>query len=195
MTHCLNCGAVRTADQCEACGLTSAAAGVVLRRRLVNRTGVFLLGSLTFLWASHRYPPLELDAVLIFFGVTFFLALALAVWVERAALRFSEVEITKRIFYALLPVPWLLAGLLLINGRFDASPPANWTTAVVGKFSMSALLPSRRLIVHSWQDGRRFERVAVDRGDYDRFQVGDRVVVRMQQGLVGIPWVDSVYRP
>ena len=34
MTRCLYCGAERDADQCIACGLTSAAAEVMLRRKL-----------------------------------------------------------------------------------------------------------------------------------------------------------------
>src|SRR5260370_9256552 len=85
MTRCLDCGAPRTADQCPACGLTSAAAEVMFRRRLLKRTGGFLVGSLPFPYVSQIYPPLDLDLMLIFFGVIFFVALTIAALLERPA--------------------------------------------------------------------------------------------------------------
>ncbi len=111
MTRCLNCGADREADICEACGLNSTAAEFSLRKKLLNRTAIFLLGALAFVVASERYPALELDGITIFIGLVFFLTLALAIWVERRALRHTEVEALKRIYYGLIPLPWLLAGL------------------------------------------------------------------------------------
>ena len=87
MTRCLNCGAERDADTCEACGLGTLAAEYSLRRKLLNRTGIFLLGSIAFVVAAGRYPALDLDSILIFIGVVFFLTLGLAIWVERRALR------------------------------------------------------------------------------------------------------------
>ena len=46
MTHCLDCGSERASDQCPVCGLTSAAAELVFRRRLIRQMAVFLTGSL-----------------------------------------------------------------------------------------------------------------------------------------------------
>jgi hypothetical protein len=37
--------------------------------------------------------------------------------------------------------------------------------------------------------------VQVSRDDYNRFQVGDEVVIQMQNGMAGIPWVYGVFRP
>lgn len=194
MTRCLDCGAQRTSDQCAACGLTSAAAEVMLRRRLLHRTAWFLLGAVAFLLASQLYPPLELDAILIFVGILFFLALALAVWIERGARRHTEVEAHKRVYFGFVPVPWLLAVLLFANGKFDTAPPRPQVASVVGKFSMRGVLRSSRLVVTSWRDGQRFERVPVGRDDFNRFRRGDVVVVQVREGLVGIPWVYAVYR-
>ena len=194
MRRCLNCGADITAGACEACGLTSPAAEVLLRRRVLNLTAVFLLGAVAFLPASQSYPPLDLDGILIFVGVLFFLTLGLAVWLERRARRHAEIEVLKRIYRGLVPMPWLLAALLFINGRFDPAPPMSRAASVVGKFTMSGSLRSSRLVVTSWRAGHWVERVPVDRGDYDRFQRGDKVEVRVQEGLVGIPWVYAVYR-
>jgi len=194
MPRCLNCGAERDADICAACGLASSAAELSLRVKLLNRTAVFLLGALAFVVASERYPALELDGILIFIGVMFFLTLGLAIWVERRALRHTEVEALKRVYYGLIPLPWLLAALLLGNGALDRTPPHIETAHVIGKFSMPGPVANRRLIVTSWREGRRVERVPVDRGDFDRCSSGDIVEVRVQEGLVGIPWIAGVSR-
>ena len=192
MTRCLNCGAERDADVCVSCGLSSAAAELLLRKRLLNRTAVFVLGALAFVAASVRYPPLELDSVLIFIGVLFFPTLGLAIWVERRALRHAEVEALKRIYYGLVPIPWLLAVLLLVNGAVDRSAPQMIEARVVGKFAMAGALPIRRLVVTSWREGHRFERISIDRSEFDSYHPGDFVDVKVQDGLVGIPWVAGV---
>jgi len=192
MTRCLNCGAERTADTCDSCGLTSAAAEFSLRRRLLTRTAIFVVGSLAFLAAGNHYPALELDGMLIFIGVVFFLALSLAIWVERRALRHAEVEALKRIYYGLIPLPWLLAALLFANGALDRSPPLIYPARVVGKFSMPGLLGSRRLVVTSWGGDQGYERIPINGSDFDRFRRGDLVRVEIHSGLAGIPWVAGV---
>jgi hypothetical protein len=193
MTRCLNCGADRDADVCNACGLNSTAAEFSLRKRLLNRTALFALGALAFVTASNRYPPLDLDGILIFIGVLFFLTLGLAILLERRALRHLEVEALKRVYYGLIPVPWILSGLMLANGALDHTPPQIEEARVVSKFSMGGALPSRRLIVSSWREGHRVERIPVDRVNFDTFSRGDVVEVRVEDGLVGIPWVVDVY--
>jgi hypothetical protein len=193
MTRCLNCGAERDADVCDACGLNSTAAEFSLRKRLLNRTAFFVLGALAFVAASNRYPPLDLDGILIFIGVLFFVTLGLAILLERRALRHLEVEALKRIYYGLIPVPWILGGLMLANGALDHVPPQIQEARLEGKFSMGGALPSRRLIVSSWREGHRVERIPVDRVNFDTFSRGDIVEVKVEGGLVGIPWVLDVY--
>ncbi len=179
---------------CESCGLNSLAAEFSLRRKLLNRTAIFLVGSVAFVAASGRYPALELDSILIFIGVLFFLTLAFAIWVERRALRHGEVEALKRVYYGLIPLPWLLAALLLANGALDTAPPKIVTARVIGKFSMPGPVPIRRLVVTSWREGHRVERVPVDPADFDICSTGDLVEVKLQDGLVGIPWVSGASR-
>lgn len=195
MTHCLNCGAERDADQCLACGLTSAAAEVVLRGRLVRRSAFFLLGAILFVPVSQAFPPLELDSIMIFVGVLFFAVLGLGLWMIQRARAKQEIEALKRIYFGFLPLPWILCALLFVNGRLDTAPPQIQTTTVVGKFRMPGVLRTQRLIVRSWRQGRRIERVMVGLDDYARFQTGDTVVVQMRRGVAGIPWVYGVYRP
>jgi hypothetical protein len=192
MTRCLNCGAERDADVCEACGLGTSAAEFSLRKKLLNRTAIFLVGALAFVVAAGRYPALDLDEIFIFIGVVFFLTLGLAIWLERRALKHLEVEALKRIYYGLVPVPLLLAGLLWANGAWDRSTPYVETERVLGKFSMPGAVRIQRLVVPSWREGHRFERVPVDRSDFDRTSTGDTVDIEVQGGLAGIPWVLGV---
>jgi hypothetical protein len=195
MTRCLDCGADRTADQCPACGLTSAAAELVVRRRLVRRTAFFLVGIIVFVAASQVFPALEIDAILIFAGLVFFFSLALGYWIDLRARKREEVEVIKRIYFGMIPVPWIFAGMLFLNGKLDNTRPIRVPATVVGKFSTNGLPRSRRLVVTSWRGTRRIERIAVDQNDYDRFQRGDDIVIQAQKGAFGLPWVNGVYRP
>lgn len=196
MTRCMDCGAPRTADQCPSCGLTSIAAELVFRRRLVARTAIFLVGSLAFPYVSQIYPPLDLDLVLVFFGLLFFLALAIAVILERRARQRKELEVLKRIFSGFIPLPWILAATLFVNGRLDSQKNlAYYPTVVVGKFEMKGIVRgSRRLRVRSWRAGQKVEGLAVDVDDLDRFNAGDLVTVAVEPGALGIPWYFGVYR-
>ncbi|MGH9776481.1 MAG: hypothetical protein ACRD50_16235 [Candidatus Acidiferrales bacterium] len=165
---------------------------MALRRKFYYRTAIFLSGSIAFVAASGRYPPLDLDGILIFGGVFFFVTLALAILFERRAVRHLEVEALKRVYYGLVPVPWLLGLLLLLNGALDHAAPIAYNETVVGKFSMSGFLPTNRLVVTSWRSGKQVERVPVSRLDADRFHAGDSITVQVKGGLAGIPWVESV---
>ena len=195
MTRCLDCGADRTADQCTACGLTSAAAELVVRRRLVRRTAFFLVGIIVFIAASQVFPALEIDAILIFAGLIFFFSLALGYWIDVRARKRLEVEAMKRVYFGMISVPWIFAAMLFLNGKLDTSRPIRVHATIVGKFSTNGLPRSRRLVVTSWRGSRPIERLAVDQNDYDRFQRGDDIVVQAQKGAFGLPWVNGVYRP
>jgi hypothetical protein len=192
----MDCGAPRTSDQCPACGLTSAAAELVFRRRLLLQTAFFLAGSLLFPYVSQVYPPLDLDAMLVFFGLVFFLALALAVFLDRRAHVHQEIEVLKHLFTGLIPIPFILAAALFLNGKLDSSKDVSYHPAtVVGRYQMKGVVRgTRRLFVHSWREGRHFERLAVDSDDFDRFREGDKIVVGAEPGALGIPWFYGVYR-
>src|SRR6266436_1660208 len=191
MTRCLDYGSERTADQCPSCGLTSAAAEVMFRRRLLKRTAVFLAGSLAFPYVSQIYPPLDLDLILVFF-----VALAIAVVLDRRSRKRRELEVLKRIYSGFIPLPWILAATLLVNGKLDSQKNvAYYPTAVDSRYNMPGIVRgTRRLFVHSWREGQKIERLAVDFDDYDRFRAGDSVVVGVEPGALGIPWYYGVYR-
>jgi len=196
MTRCLDCGSERITDQCPSCGLTSAAAEVMFRRRLLKRTAVFLAGSLAFPYVSQIYPPLELDWILLYFGLIFFLALTLAVVLDRRARNRRELEVLKRVYAGFIPLPWILAATLLVNGALDSKKNVTYhPTTVDSRYNMPGIVRgTRRLFVHSWRPGQKIERLAVDFDDYDRFHAGDAVSVGVKPGALSIPWYFGVYR-
>lgn len=198
MTRCLDCGSPRTADQCPACGLTSAAAEVMFRRRFLKRTGVFLAGSLAFPYISQIYPPLELDLMLVVFGVIFFVALTLAVILDRRARRRQELEMLKHVYGGFILLPWILAFTLFVNGELDSPKnPKNvtyHTTIVDGRYNLPPVVRGRRLFVKSWRELGKSESLAASEFDYDRFKPGDEVNVGVKPGALGIPWFFDIYR-
>jgi hypothetical protein len=196
MTRCLDCGSERTNDQCPTCGLTSAAAEVVFRKRLLVQMGIFLVGSLAFPTLSQVYPPLDIDAMLVFYGLVFFIAFTLAIVLDRRAHARKEIELLKHLFTGLIPIPFILSVALFLNGKLDSPKNLNYhSTTVEGRYFMHGIVRgTKRVFVYSWREGRRYERLAVDSDDYDRFQVGDKVNVAVQPGALGIPWFYGVYR-
>jgi hypothetical protein len=196
MTRCLDCGSPRTTDQCPNCGLTSAAAELVFRRRLLRQMAIFLVGSLLFPYVSQVYPPLDLDAMLVFFGLVFFVALALAIFLDRQARGRKDIEILRHLFTGLIPIPFILSVGLFLNGKLDSPQKVAYhQTTVAGRYLMKGIVRgTRRLFVYSWRDGRKIERLAVDPDDFDRFHDGDRINVGEEPGALGIPWFYGVYR-
>jgi hypothetical protein len=196
MTRCLDCGSARIVDQCPNCGLTSDAAEVVFRRRLLGQMALFLTGSLLFPYLSQVYPPLDLDAMLVFFGLVFFAELALAVFLDHRARAHKDIEVLRHLFTGLIPIPFLLSTALILNGRLDSPKNVAYhQTTVEGRYLMKGIVRgTRRLFVYSWREGRKYERLAVDSDDYDRFHEGDRINVGEEPGALGIPWFYGVYR-
>jgi len=168
----------------------------MFRRRFMKRTGVFLAGSLAFPYISQIYPPLDLDLMLIFFGVTFFVVLTIAIVLERRARKRQEIEILKHIFSGFILLPWILAATLLANGRLDSQKNmVDINATVYSRYNMpGVVLRMRRLVVYSWRNPQKYERLAVSEFDYDRFMPGDQVNVRVEPGALGIPWCFGVYR-
>jgi hypothetical protein len=196
MMHCLDCGAELKGEQCEVCGLTPAAAELVFRRRLLIQMAIFLVGSLLFPYVSQVYAPLDVDAMLVFFGVVFFVALTVAVFLDRRAKARKDLELLRHLFTGFLPLPFIFSAALFLNGRLDSPQKVTYHSRVVdGRYQMKGVVRgTRRLFVDSWREGRRYERLAVDLDDYDRFHEGDKIVVGVEPGALGIPWFYGVYR-
>src|ERR1700694_2889335 len=141
MARCLNCGSERKSDECPSCGLTSSIAELVFRPRFMKRTAIFLAGSLLFPYVSQLYPPLDLDWMLVFFGLIFFAGLTVAVFVDRGARNGKDIEILKRIYAGFIPLPWILAATLFLNGKLDSPKKLTYhATTAVGRYNMPGVV-------------------------------------------------------
>src|SRR5260221_9666404 len=136
----------------------------------MRQTGFFMLGSLALAYIIEIDPPLDLDLILVFFGLIFFGALTLAVVLERRARNHQEIELMKRVYNGFIPLPWILAATLFINGRLDSQRNVvYYPTVVEGRFNMKGIVKgSRRLVVRSWRGGERGERLAGEIDEFDR---------------------------
>src|SRR5260370_12969433 len=110
----------------------------MFRKRLIKQTTFFLEGALLVPYVTKSYPPLDLDLMLVFFGVLFFIALAIAVILDRRARKHQEIEILKRIYAGFIPLPWILAFAIFLNGKLDsATKPVYVPARVEVKLIMS----------------------------------------------------------
>jgi hypothetical protein len=134
--------------------------------------------------------------MLVFFGLIFFAGLTVAVFVDRGARNRQDIEVLKRIYAGFIPLPWILAATLFFNGKLDSQKNVvYYPTTVQSKFNMRGIVRgSRRLVVRSLRPGQKFERLAVDVDDFDRFHEGDAVVVGVAPGALGINWFYGIYR-
>src|SRR5260370_5090662 len=116
--------------------------------------------------------------MLVFFGVLFFAALAIAVVLERRGRNHLELEVLKRVYAGFIPLPWILAVLLLVNGKLDSQKNVTYhPTTVVSRYNMPGIVRgTRRLFVRSWREGQGIERLAVDFDDYHLVRVGGLLV-------------------
>jgi hypothetical protein len=162
----------------------------------MRQMALFLAGSLAFPYLSQLYPPLDLDEMLVFFGVVFFATLALAIYLERSARAHKDIEVSRHLLSGLIPIPFIFSVALVLNGRLDSPKNIAYHPSTVdSRYQMRGIVRgSRRLFVYSWREGHRYERLAVDAYDFDRFRDGDKIVVGVEPGALGIPWVYGAYR-
>ena len=140
MTRCLDCGSERIADQCPSCGLTSAAAEVMFKRRLLKRTAVFLTGSLLFPYVSQLYPPLDLDVMLVFFGVLIGSIIAMCTLIG-LFVGFSSLFVWLIAVYAAQPVVGALIGQWILGRSKETWPLIGRMMLGVFIIRVATLLP------------------------------------------------------
>jgi hypothetical protein len=134
--------------------------------------------------------------MLVFFGLVFFVALGLAIVLDRRARERKDIEIARHLFTGLLPIPFIFSIALFVNGRLDSPDHVQYHPSTVdSRYQMKGIVRgTRRLFVYSWREDHRYERLAVDSDDFDRFHDGDKIVVGVEPGALGIPWYYGVYR-
>ena len=83
---------------------------------------------------------------------------------DRRAQSRREIEVLKRVYSGFIPLPWILAATLFLNGRLDSQKNVAYhPTTVDGRYNMPGVVRgTRRIFVHSWREGQKGERLAVN---------------------------------
>src|SRR5258708_30709433 len=123
---------------------------------------ICLAASLAFRSVTQLSPPLDLALMLVLFRILFFVVLAIAVILDRRARNRRELEVLKRVYSGFIPLPWILAATLLMNGKLDSQKNVAYhPTTVDSRYNMQGIVRgTRRLFVHSWREGQKIERLA-----------------------------------
>ena len=89
------------------------------------------------------------------------------------------------------------AGTYAVNCAYDFAAPQAVETTVLEKTIRSTRKQSRKyaITVAPWGEHREKERMYVHRNNFDRFEVGDTVLVNVKPGLLGIPWYYMSEKP
>jgi hypothetical protein len=149
---------------------------------------IFLVGCMALLYfALGPYPPLDSTGAFWAIFIPCFAAVAMF-------LRNGKAEKSAAPKCALgASAPWLFAVLFLANGALDHSEERRYSTVVVeNRYSYWSGLRDT-LVVRSWRPGRETESLRVN--SYQRFfYPGDRVMVGVKSGALGLPWINSVSR-
>lgn len=83
------------------------------------------------------------------------------------------------------------AGAILVDDRFDASPPQTFATTITGKQVSHGRETSYLLEVAPWGPQTRPSSVAVRAGLYADVQPGDAICMKLHRGALGSAWYEA----
>lgn len=87
----------------------------------------------------------------------------------------------------------LIGLLLFLNGRLDKSPRTEVRATVIQKIAPVGYREAQyTLIVDSWRPGKSLQDLNVGSRVFERAVVGRSVTVELRNGVLGIPWVESI---
>jgi hypothetical protein len=157
---------------------------------------LFFGGPLLALFAINHYPPLDLFLLWIMLGLFVVIWLALF-WIWKSSSFPSWVgpvgRAAARAGWALSFAACVLGVIVFLNGY--STPLETRSAQVVRKERSRERDPSRRqyrLYVLAWPGSDRVAQVDSSEAVYDRVRVGDRVLLTLGVGRLGLEWVRDV---
>ncbi len=160
--------------------------------RLKFGFAAMLLGVLILNLANFGYPLLD-HTVFTVFAVLVAIPFLGYIYIKRRKAQGVEVWPLMRLNTQLLFVPLLWALVVLANGALDRSPSQAHSSVVIKKHESKGKGGTCYFLeVSSWRQGRSSEELKVKDETFERFQIGDQVVVETCHGLFGIVWVKSI---
>ena len=151
---------------------------------------IFLVGAFALAYCVlSPYPLLRAGPALVFLLVVCFCAGSVLFGVDK-----DESVTAKHLLACLLP--WVLAGTLLVNGKYDNSNEIRHPTVVVyTQYGRTWTV----VVVRSWRPGRANESLYLKEGlDLPRnppfFYQDEPVTVGIKSGALGMSWISSLSR-
>lgn len=172
-------------------------------RRDYARTAIllplFFGGPVLAIFALKDYPPLDLR--LAWFALAFFVILWVAmfwIWKQSSFPNWVGLvgTIAARGGWALSFTALVLGIIVFVNGY--STPLEHRSAQVVRKWSSRQRDPNNRqyaLYVLAWPGSDRVAQVDSSQAVYERVRVGDRVVLTLGVGRLGLEWVRDVAIP
>jgi hypothetical protein len=169
------------------------AAARAVNKELQKYSYPLLAGLLGMLAATHYYPPLDSDPLLIVGLCVFFLPIVMHV-VIAARKRLSTNSGRLRTAYIYSGgFLTLLGALMLLNGALDASPVASVRTSIIRKsISRGRSSTTHTLVVSSWRPDRSQEKLEVSRQTYQSVLLGEPIDVEVHGGFFRLPWYGPI---
>jgi hypothetical protein len=193
MSKCARCGSEFHGSRCPACGESAVAAARAVNKDLQKYSYPLPAGLLGILAATHYYPPLDSDPLLIAGLCVLFLPIVMHVVIAaRKRLRANSGRL-RTAYICSGGFLILLAALMLLNGALDGSPVRSVKTAIIRKsIARGRSSTTHTLVVSSWRPGRRQEKLEVNRQTYQSVLLGEPIEVEMHGGFFRLPWYGPI---
>jgi hypothetical protein len=151
-------------------------------------TGFIMAGLSLSLRALFDYNILEYKQLWITTG-TLAVLLIILILIATKLPKFKSVQDYFMIFtLMILTYSYSFGAYTISNCLFDKSAPKYYRTNIVQKEISKDRSTTYYIIVTSWHNTEKIEKVTVSSEDYDRTSIGDEIAIAEMKGLFGTPW-------
>jgi hypothetical protein len=193
MSKCARCGSEFHGSRCPACGESPVAAARAVNKELQKYSYPLLAGLVGMLAATHYYPPLDSDSLLIAGLCVLFLPIVMHVVISARKRLSSDSGRLRTAYICSGGFLILLAAFMLLNGALDGSPVRKVRTSIIRKsIARGRSSTTRTLVVSSWRPGRSQEKLEVNSRTYQSVLVGEPIEVEVHDGFFRLPWYGRI---
>jgi hypothetical protein len=151
-------------------------------------TGFIMAGLSLSLRALFDYNILEYNQLWVTTG-TFAIILIILILIATKLPTFRSAQDYFVIFtLVILAYSYSFGAYTVSNCLFDSSSPKYYKTNIVQKEISKGRSTTYYIIVTSWHDAEKIEKVTVNSDEYELTSIGDEIAIAEMKGLFGTPW-------
>ena len=151
-------------------------------------TGFIMAGLSLSLRALFDYNILDFNQLWITTG-TFAVLLIVIILIATKLPAFKSAQDYFVIFtLIILAYSYSFGAYTVANCLFDNSAPEYYQSKIIQKEVSKGRSTTYYIIVTSWHDAEKIEKVTVSLDDYNQIAIGDEVAIAEMKGLFGTPW-------